>query len=114
MTNTYTIRFEMDDLCTVEREYADTTPLHELTAEAYRQVERYATYDWKCSRFAIGFVDDEGNFHEIWNAEIEEPIIIDDEFLETLPEDVGDVDDFDEWDLELGFDPYEGCYAWDC
>lgn len=83
----YTIRFEMDDLCTIEREYADTTPLSELTAEAYRQVEHYATYDWYCVRFAIGFVDDEKNFHEIWNAEIDEPIIIGDEFLEALHED---------------------------
>lgn len=23
-------------------------------------------------------------------------------------------DDFDEWDLECGFDPFAGCYDWDC
>ena len=24
-------------------------------------------------------------------------------------------DDFDgDWDREMGFDPYEGCYTWDC
>lgn len=112
----YTIRFEMDDLCIVEREYADTTTLHELTTEAYCQVERYATFDWKCSRFAIGFVDDEGNFHEIWNAELSEPITVGDEFLETFHEDDIDYsdDEFYEDCLELGFDPYEGCYTWDC
>ena len=112
----YTIRFEMDDLCTVEREYDDTMPLYDLTAEAYRQVERYATFDWKCSRFAIGFVDDEKNFHEIWNAELSEPITVDTDLLDNFHEDEIDYhdDEFYMDCLELGFDPYEGCYTGDC
>lgn len=23
-------------------------------------------------------------------------------------------EDYDDWDVEIGFDPYEGCYSFDC
>lgn len=34
---------------------------------------------------------------------------------EESDEDFGDYPgDCDDWDIEMGFDPYEGCYTWDC
>lgn len=33
--------------------------------------------------------------------------------LETA-DDPEDWDESDSWDDETGFDPYEGCYTWDC
>ena len=36
-------------------------------------------------------------------------------FLEEEEEFEGEEEfDDDSWDLEVGFDPYEGCYSYDC
>jgi hypothetical protein len=35
------------------------------------------------------------------------------ETLETA-DDPEDWEESDNWDDETGFDPYEGCYTWDC
>lgn len=40
---------------------------------------------------------------------------LEDQFLAELEEDLEDWDDEpSDWDLEIGFDPYIGCYSWDC
>lgn len=35
-------------------------------------------------------------------------------WAETFGEDEEDPEDYDDADLEMGFDPYEGCYTFDC
>ena len=115
MTNTFIIKFEMDDLSYIEREYANVKVIDELKAEARRWVDEYATWDWTCCRVAIGFKDDDDNFQEIIGVDYSEPTIISEDFCDKLAED-DDFDDYDEpdFDLDFGFDPYEGCYTWDC
>ena len=115
MTNTFIIRLTMDDASYIEREYADTT-LDTARAEADRLVEHYAQYDWYCEEVQVGFITDEGEFQEIWGAYYER-----EKMSEDFPDLLAESDDFgyDEYnepdfDLECGFDPYEGCYTWDC
>lgn len=115
MTNTIIIREYMDDFSMVDHEFADTTPFDELNAAAFRFVEEHAKYDWYCERVSIGFMTDEGDFQEIWNADFDKRDAISEEFADELAL-ADDFDDYDEpdFDLECGFDPYEGCYTWDC
>lgn len=97
----------------VDHEFPDTTPFGELNAAAFRFVEDHAKYDWYCERVSIGFMTDEGDFQEIWSADFDRDAISE-EFADELLES-DDFDDYEpDFDLECGFDPYEGCYTWDC
>jgi hypothetical protein len=47
---------------------------------------------------------------DLWDIEhpLDDLVVLEDE-----DEEVEDYD-YEDYDLEVGFDPYEGCYTWDC
>lgn len=57
-----------------------------------------------------------GDLGECWGEydSYDEALIV----CDRLGEDAWICSDDDDWDddpdLEMGFDPYEGCYSWDC
>jgi hypothetical protein len=67
----------------------------------------YAAYRAACDFIdALGATDE--SYVDLWWTETGEVV-------ESYPEwEEPDEADFDEDDLEIGFDPYEGGYTWDC
>lgn len=57
-------------------------------------------------------VDEETGMTALDLWEIEHPL----DDLVVLEDEDEEVEDYDceDWDLEVGFDPYEGCYTYDC
>ena len=49
---------------------------------------------------------------DIINAETGELLAVCDEFIEA--DDIEEDEEFEDYMDEVGFDPYEGCYTWDC
>lgn len=93
----------------------ETTATYSITirtrSESYTHEVRgteaaYAAYRAACDFIdALGATDD--SYVDLWWTETGEVI-------ESYPEWDGDEGDADDADLEVGFDPYEGCYTWDC
>lgn len=50
-------------------------------------------------------------FYEIHSAEYEEALEI---FREVAEEDEDEDEIYDDYDYEMGFNPYMGCYDFDC